>query len=144
MTAMVVGQSGAEEDQGAVGPAICAAGALAAEMACGVDPGTSILEGSNVLANWATDIGNAVGGGSGGTAGEAKDILGTITGGRDSGGGVASARGGRQWQLPLPSLQASLARNAMTRLLLSLLSPLLVGVSKLILTSRKVLVLVLP
>ena len=58
------GQSGAEEGQGIVGPAICAAGVPKAEMACGVDPGTSVLEGSNVMANWA-DIGGAVGKGGG-------------------------------------------------------------------------------
>jgi hypothetical protein len=44
-------QSRAEEGQVAVRPAICTAGAPAADMACRVDPGTSILEGSDVLAN---------------------------------------------------------------------------------------------
>ncbi len=58
MTAMAAGQSGAEEGQGAVAPANCAA----AEMACGVDPGASILEGSNVKKNWAMDFGGKVGG----------------------------------------------------------------------------------
>ncbi len=42
MTAMAVGRRGAEEGQGAAGPAICAAGVLAVEMACGVDLGMSI------------------------------------------------------------------------------------------------------
>jgi hypothetical protein len=63
MTAMVVGRSGAEEGQGAVGSAICAAGKPASEMACGVDQGMSILEGSNVQNLWAMDFGGVVGGG---------------------------------------------------------------------------------
>jgi hypothetical protein len=66
---MAAGQSGAEEDQGAVGPAICAAGLPTAEMACWVDLGTSILEGSNVQENWAMDFGGMVGGDSGNKAG---------------------------------------------------------------------------
>jgi hypothetical protein len=59
----VAGQSRAKEGQGAVGPAICTADVPTAEMACRVDPGTSLLkgrEGSKVLANWATDIGGAM------------------------------------------------------------------------------------
>jgi hypothetical protein len=50
-TLTMEGQSGAEEGQGAVGPAICTAGVPAAEMACRMDLGMSILEGSSVLAN---------------------------------------------------------------------------------------------
>ncbi len=61
-----------EEGQGAVGPAICAADVPAAEMACRVDPGTSVLEGSNILANWAMDISGAVDRGSSNKAGEAE------------------------------------------------------------------------
>jgi hypothetical protein len=64
MTATAVGQSRAEEGQGTVGPALCGAGVQAAEMACRVDLGMS----GNFLANWATDIGGAVGGGSGNKA----------------------------------------------------------------------------
>ncbi len=45
---MAAGQSGAEEGQGAVGPVICAAGVPTVEMAYGVDPGTSVLEGRDV------------------------------------------------------------------------------------------------
>jgi hypothetical protein len=63
MTAMVAGRSRAEEGQGTVGPAICAAGVPTAEMACRVDLGTSVLEGSNVQENWSTDFGGMVGGG---------------------------------------------------------------------------------
>ncbi len=61
-TATAAGQGGVEEGQGTVGLTICAAGVPAAEMACGVDPVRSVLEGSNVLAKWATDIGSAGGG----------------------------------------------------------------------------------
>ncbi len=60
MTAMVAGQSGVEESQGTVGPAICTAGVPAVEMACRVDLGTSVLEGSNIQKNWATDFGGMV------------------------------------------------------------------------------------
>jgi hypothetical protein len=59
---MAAGQSGAEEGQGAIGPAICTAGLPAAEMACGVDPGPSVLEGSGVQENWAKDFCGTVGG----------------------------------------------------------------------------------
>ncbi len=48
---MAVGQSGAEEGQGTVGSAICADGLPATEMAFRVDPGTSILEESNIQEN---------------------------------------------------------------------------------------------
>jgi hypothetical protein len=54
-----LGQSRAKEGQGAVGPAICAADVPAAEVTCGVDPGTSVFGGweeSNVLENWAADM----------------------------------------------------------------------------------------
>jgi hypothetical protein len=78
--AMAAGQSRVEEGQGTVGLAIYAAGVPAAEMACGVDPDTSVLERSNILSNWATDIGNKVSGGGGDKTGEAEDILGTIVG----------------------------------------------------------------
>jgi hypothetical protein len=88
-TAMAVGWSRVEEGQGAVGPAICTAGGPAAEMACGVDPARFILEGSHVLANWATDIGGTVGGGCSDKAGKAEDVLG-------SGGAITSAWGTRQ------------------------------------------------
>jgi hypothetical protein len=91
-----VGQSGAKEGQGAVGPVICAAGVPAAEMACGVNLGMSILEGRNILANWATDIGNAVGTGSSNKVEEVEDILGTIIGGGGSGGAITSAQGRQQ------------------------------------------------
>ncbi len=95
-TAMAVGRSRAEEGQGAVGPAICAAGVPAARMACGVDPGTSVLEGSNIQENWATDFGSVVGRGGGDKAGELEDVLGTIAGGRGSSCSIASTRGGQQ------------------------------------------------
>jgi hypothetical protein len=102
-----------------------------AEMACGVDLGTSVLEereGSNALANWAMDIGGAVGGGSGYEAVEAEDFLGTIGTGGGGSGTVARALGGQRWQSPeplpppphLPVLQALPARDAMARLLSSL------------------------
>ncbi len=61
------------------------------EMACGVDLGSSILEGSGVLANWATDIGGAEGGGGGDEVGEAEDVFGAIAGGGGSGGTVSIA-----------------------------------------------------
>ncbi len=67
MTATVAGLSGVEEGQGAARPAICTAGVLVAEMAWGVDLGTSVLEGSDNLANWATDISGTVGRGGGGS-----------------------------------------------------------------------------
>jgi hypothetical protein len=51
MTVMAESQSGAEEGQGAVGPAICHAGVPAVEMACGVDPGTLVLEESDIQKN---------------------------------------------------------------------------------------------
>ncbi len=97
-TAMVVGQCRAEEGQGTVQPVICTAGVPAAEMACGMDPGMSVLEGSSVLTNWATDISGMVGLGSGDKAGEAEEVLGTIAGSGGGGGAVASAWGGRQRQ----------------------------------------------
>jgi hypothetical protein len=97
LTATAMGQSRAEEGQGAVRLMICTAGVPAVEMACGVDPGTSILEGSNIQENWATDFGGAVGRGRGNKAGEAEDVLGTIAGGRGSSGFVASARSRWQW-----------------------------------------------
>ena len=139
-----------EEVQGSVGPAICAASVPAAEMACRVDPDTSVLEGSNVLANWATDIGGTVGRGGDKKMGKAEDVLGAIAGGGGSDGAVMSARGQRQRQLhepppqPSPMWWASLARDTMARLPLSLSPSLLVGVSKLKLTSLNFLVLVLP
>jgi hypothetical protein len=79
---MAAGWSGAEEGQGAVGPVICSASVPTIEMACGVDPGRSVLEGSNILSNWAMDIGSALGGGSGNTAWKVEDILGAIASGR--------------------------------------------------------------
>jgi hypothetical protein len=100
MTATVVGWSRAEEGQGAVGPGICAAGVPAAEMACRVDPGTSVLEereGSNVLENWAMNIGSTVGGGGGDIAVEVEDVLVTIACIGGCSGPVASALGGWQW-----------------------------------------------
>ncbi len=107
-------------------------------------PGTPVLEGkegSKVLANWATDIGGAVGGGVGNKAVEVEDILGAIAGSGGGGGTVASTLGSWQRQspkpppLPLPALWASVARDAMVRLSLSLSPSLSVGVSKLILTT---------
>jgi hypothetical protein len=80
---MVAGQSGAREGQGAVRPAICTAGVPAAEMACRVDPGTSVVGGRDIQNNWATDFGSMVSGGGCDEAREAEDILGAIT----SGGG---------------------------------------------------------
>ena len=68
----------------------------AAKMACGVDPDKSVLEGSNVLATWATDFGGVVGGGSSKQAMEAEDILATISGGRGGSSLIASTQGGRQ------------------------------------------------
>jgi hypothetical protein len=124
-TSTAAGQSRVEEGQGAVRPAICAAGVPVAHMACGVDQGTSILEESNILANWAMDISGAVGGGGGNSAGEADDILGAIAGSGGGSGAVASTLGRRQWRLPnpphLPSLGSwtSLSRDVMARLLLS-------------------------
>jgi hypothetical protein len=88
---MAAGQRGAEEGQGAVRPVICAAGVPAAEMACGVDPGTSVLEGSNVQKNWATDFVGMVGGGGSNKAGEAEDILDAITSGGGSSRSIATA-----------------------------------------------------
>jgi hypothetical protein len=93
MTAMTAGWSGAEEGQGTVGPMICTAGVPAAEITCRVDPGTSVLEGSNVLANWAADIGSAVGGGGINKAGEAEDILCAIAGSAGSSCTIASTWG---------------------------------------------------
>jgi hypothetical protein len=98
--ATAAGQSGEDEGQGADRPAICTAGAPAAEMVYGVDPGTPVLEESNVLAKWATKIGSMVGGGSGDEGGGGEDILGAIAGGGGSGGTIASIRGRQQWQLP--------------------------------------------
>jgi hypothetical protein len=46
---------------GTDGPTVCAAGVPAAEMACRVDPGMSVLEGSAIQENWATDFGGVVG-----------------------------------------------------------------------------------
>ncbi len=102
-------------------------------MACGVDPGSSVLEGSNIQKNWAMDFSGVVGGGSGYKAGEAEDVLGAITGGGGGSGSTASTWGGRQWQSheppspPLPASRASLAREAMARMLLSLLPSLSAG-----------------
>ncbi len=99
-TAMMVGRSGAEEGQGTVRSAICTAGVPAAEMACGVEPGRSVLERSNVLANWATDIGCLVGRGGGNLAGEAEDVLSAIADSGGGGGAIASTWGGRQRRSP--------------------------------------------
>jgi hypothetical protein len=65
---MAAGKSGAEEDQGAVRSAICAAGLPAVEMACKVDHCTSVFEGSNVQENLTMDFGGTVGGDSGNKA----------------------------------------------------------------------------
>jgi hypothetical protein len=64
-------------------------------MACRVHPGTSVLEGregSNILANWAVDIGGTEGKCSGEKAGEAEDILSAITSGRGCNDAIARAR----------------------------------------------------
>ncbi len=58
-----------EEGQGIVGPVICAAGVLRVEMACGVDPGTYVLERSDAQENWAMYFGGMVGKGGGNKAG---------------------------------------------------------------------------
>jgi hypothetical protein len=126
-TATAAGRNGAEEGQGALGSTTCNAGVPVSEMSCGVNPGTSVLEGSNVLANWAMDIGGTVREGSGDKAGEVEDILGTITigGGGGGGGAIKSARGGQQRRSPKPppppllDLQTSLATNVMAWLWLS-------------------------
>jgi hypothetical protein len=91
---MAAGQSGAEEGQSTARPMICAAGVPAAEVPCVVDPGTSVLEGSDILANWVTDIGSTVGGGGSNKAKEAEDVLGTITSSGGSSGTVVSMQGG--------------------------------------------------
>jgi hypothetical protein len=102
-------------EPGTVRPTICAAGVPAAEMACGVDPG-SVLEGSNIQKNWATAFGGVVGGGGADKAGEAEDVLGAIPSSRGSSGSIATAQGGWRWQSPEPKLapstvlRASLAR----------------------------------
>jgi hypothetical protein len=54
-------------------------------MACGVDLGTSVLEGSDILTNWAMDISSTVDRGRGNMAGETEDVLGAINSGRGSG-----------------------------------------------------------
>jgi hypothetical protein len=147
-TAMAAGQSRAEDGQGAVRHAICAAGVPTGEMACWVDLGTFVLVGSNIQKNWATDFGGMVGRGRGNEAGEEEDVLGTIAGGRGGSGSIASARGGGQWQSPepppppSPASRASLAR--MVRMSLSLSPSSSVGVSKPIIISLNLLVLVLP
>jgi hypothetical protein len=91
---MAVGWSRVEEGQGAVEPAICAAGVPTAKMVCRVDPGTSVLVGSDIQENWAMNFGGMVGGGSGNKAREAEDVLGTIAGGGGGSGSIASTRGG--------------------------------------------------
>ncbi len=75
-TTMVASQSRAKQSQGIVGPVICAAVVPIVEMACEVDPGTSDLEWSNLLANWAMDIGSAMGRGGDNKAGEEEDVFG--------------------------------------------------------------------
>ncbi len=97
MPAMVAGQSRAEEGQGAVRPVICAASVPAAEMACRMDPGMSVLEGSNVQDNLATYFGGAVVRGGGNEAGEAEDVFGAITGSGDGSGSIGSTQGRRRW-----------------------------------------------
>ncbi len=103
-----------------------------------MDPGTSVSEGSNVQENWATDFGGVVGRGGGNKAGEAEDVLDAIAGSRGGSGAILSTWSGRGWQSPepqpppLPAWQASLAREVMARMLLSLPLSLLVGVSKII------------
>jgi hypothetical protein len=94
---MAAGRSGAEEGRGTVGPAICAAGVPAVEMACGVDPGTSVLEGSNIQKNWATDFGGVVGGGGSNKAREVEDVLGAIVSREGGSGSIVTAQGGRRW-----------------------------------------------
>ncbi len=95
-------------------------------MACSVDPGMSVLVGSNNLANWATDFVSVVGRGGSNKAGEGEDILGTIAGSGGGGCTVASTQGGRQQQLtkppppPLLALRRSLVWDVMARLSLSL------------------------
>jgi hypothetical protein len=63
-------------------------------MACGVNSGTSVLEGSSILENWATDISSRVGRGSGDKAGEAEDVLGAIAGSGGGSSAILSTQGG--------------------------------------------------
>ena len=98
-----------------------------AEMACGVDPNTSVRAGNDILASWTKDVDGTLGGGSSAALiedemEEADDVLDAIANG---GGGVANARGGRRRLSPsssasssssLSSSRASLAREAMARL----------------------------
>jgi hypothetical protein len=132
--------SGGGMEQSRGGPGHCRTCVLHCWSACsgddsGVDPGESVLEGSNVLAYWSTDIGGKVGGCSGNVAGGAEDVLGTIAGGGCGSTAVPSAQGRWQQQLPkplslpLPALQASLARDETARLLSSLLPFLLLSLS---------------
>ncbi len=62
------------------------------EMACGVDPGTYVLERSDAQENWAMYFGGMVGKGGGNKAGEAEDILGAIACGGGSSGSIVSAQ----------------------------------------------------
>ncbi len=94
--AMAAGWSRAEEGQRAVIPAICAADVPTVEMACRVDLGKSVLEGSNIKENWATNFGGVVGGGGGNKAGEVEDVLDAITSGGGGSGSIMSTQGGRQ------------------------------------------------
>jgi hypothetical protein len=63
------------------------------EIACGVDPGTSVFEGSSVLVNWAMGIGGVVGWGSGNKAGEVDNLLSAIAGGGGGSSAIARTRG---------------------------------------------------
>ncbi len=84
------------------------------------------------------DFSSVVDRGGGNKAGEAEDILGTIAGSGGGRGSIASAQDRQQWRLPeppplpLPARRASLAREVMARMQLSLSPSFLVGVLKLI------------
>jgi hypothetical protein len=147
---MAVGQSGAEEGQGTARPAICTDGVPAAEMACGVDPGTSILEGSKVLANWAMDINGTVGGGGSNKAKEVEDVIVTIAGVEGGGRAIMSAWGGRRKRCsripcPHPCLHCGRHWQGHDGKAVVVLIAVLVGRGvKLILISLNFLVLVAP
>ncbi len=66
-------------------------------MACGVDLGTYVMEGSNSQENWAMDFGRVVCRGNSNKVREAEDILGIIAGSGGSSNSIASIWGGWQW-----------------------------------------------
>ncbi len=117
----------------------------------GICKGKSSGEGSDVGRCGDVDCGGSNGSNSSSDDGNGNyNVLSIVAGGGGDSGAIASTQGGRQWQSPepppppLPASRASLARDAMARLLLSSPPLSLVGVSKLTLTSLNFLVLVLP